>query len=210
MASTTLYHCFDPMCSFCWAFRPSWDQFKQQLPKAIQQPVEIVNLVGGLAPDSDDPMPEAMQRKLQGIWRHIAHSIAGTPFNFDFWEQCQPRRSTYPTCRAILACRELAPEKEDDLLFGIQSAYYLCAKNPSNLDTLIEVASHMGIEANDFADQISGDDIEIKLQLELQFARSLGMNSFPSLVLKNNDSYWNIPIDYHNPASMIKAISSVL
>ena len=89
------------------------------------------------------------------------------------------------------------------MLFRIQSAYYLGAKNPSNLDTLIEIATNIGINAGDFADQISSDEIEIELHRELQFARALGMNSFPSLVLKNNDSYWNIPIDYHNPEIMI-------
>jgi len=55
----------DPMCSWCWAFSAAVDTLKQRyaFPWTL--------LMGGLAPDSDEPMNKAMQQKLQAIWQHI-------------------------------------------------------------------------------------------------------------------------------------------
>mgnify|MGYP000853319151 FL=1 len=46
----TLYYVHDPMCSWCWAFVPTWEQIQRELPNDI----EVVYLLGGLAPDSDE------------------------------------------------------------------------------------------------------------------------------------------------------------
>ena len=54
--SSTLYYAHDPMCSWCWGFRPVWQSLRRQLPPAVR----VVRLLGGLAPDNDEPMPEAM------------------------------------------------------------------------------------------------------------------------------------------------------
>ena len=93
-----LYYIHDPMCSWCWGYRPTWNALQQALPEDIQQ----VNVVGGLAPDSDEAMPMEQQKLIAGYWQRIAEEL-GTEFNFDFWTNCAPRRSTYPACRAILA-----------------------------------------------------------------------------------------------------------
>ena len=59
----TLYYILDPMCSWCYAFAPTWKKLLQNLPSHIQ--VEYIH--GGLAPHSDAPMPQEMQDKLQNI-----------------------------------------------------------------------------------------------------------------------------------------------
>jgi len=41
-------------------------------------------VLGGLAPDSDQPMPEQMQRYLQQTWQRFQQVVPGTRFNFDF------------------------------------------------------------------------------------------------------------------------------
>ena len=67
--------------------------------------IEVVYLLGGLAPDSDLPMPEQMKLTIAGYWQTIQDRVLGTQFNYDFWTKCQPRRSTYPSCRAVLAAK---------------------------------------------------------------------------------------------------------
>ena len=96
-----LYYFHDPMCSWCWGFRPAW----LQVIDAVSERVEIRYVLGGLAPDTDKPMPPSMQAHLQQTWRRIQQDIPGTQFNFDFWTRCSPSRSTYPACRAIIATR---------------------------------------------------------------------------------------------------------
>lgn len=77
-----LFYVHDPMCSWCWAFAPTWAEIKQNLPEHIK----VRYLLGGLAPDSNEPMPSAMQAAISGYWRTIMQKVPGTQFNFDFWE----------------------------------------------------------------------------------------------------------------------------
>ena len=93
-----LYYVLDPMCSWCWAFRSSWLALLEELPDSVT----VRYVLGGLAPDSDEPMPQAQRESIRQIWQSIAQRT-GTEFNLDFWTRNTPRRSTYPACRAVIA-----------------------------------------------------------------------------------------------------------
>jgi putative protein-disulfide isomerase len=105
-------------------------------------------------------MPEDMRAKLKGIWQTIQETVPGTRFNFAFWENCTPRRSTYNACRAVLAAARLSPKHEDLMIEAIQQAYYLDARNPSDVDTLIDLAAEIGLDRERFSGEISGDAVE--------------------------------------------------
>jgi len=140
-------------------------------------------------------MPEAMQVFLQQTWRKIAQQL-GTEFNFDFWQHCQPRRSTFPACRATLIAREFG--KEQEMLTAIQHAYYLQAKNPSNLDTLQALAVDIGLDGYDFLQKLKSQSVDEQLMVEINKMRSLPINGFPALVLVKEQLLIPIPIDYQN------------
>ena len=66
------------------------------------QLVAQIRCSGGLAPDSDVPMPQEIVQYVKSAWRAVS-AAAGLELNWDFWTKCQPRRSTYPACRAVVA-----------------------------------------------------------------------------------------------------------
>ena len=68
-----LYHVHDPMCSWCWGFRRSWDLLRTTLPTAVT----VVDVVGGLAPDCDKPMPLEQQKTIAGYWQKVAEQTSG-------------------------------------------------------------------------------------------------------------------------------------
>lgn len=119
-----LYYVYDPMCSWCWGYKPVWDKIQQ----ALRDKIDIELLVGGLAPDSDVAMPQEMQQQIAAYWKKIENYL-GTPFNYDFWTQNVPRRSTYPACRAVLAARQQGSEQM--MLEAIQRAYYRADNQPN-------------------------------------------------------------------------------
>lgn len=186
-----LFYIYDPMCSWCWGYAPTW----QRLQRELASEVDIIYGLGGLAEDSDVLMPEAMQVFLQQTWRKIAQQL-GTEFNFDFWQQCQPRRSTFPACRATLIAREFG--KEQEMLTAIQHAYYLQAKNPSNLDTLQALAVDIGLDGYDFLQKLKSQSVDEQLMTEINKMRSLPINGFPALVLVKEQLLIPIPIDYQD------------
>ena len=186
-----LYYIHDPMCSWCWGYRPTWDALQQALPEDIQQ----VNVVGGLAPDSDEAMPMEQQKLIAGHWQRIAEEL-GTKFNFDFWTNCAPRRSTYPACRAVLAAA--AQDAEEAMINAIQHAYYLRAMNPSDASTLIALAKDIGLDTQRFADDLASAGIQRELERHFALRRSIDVYSFPSLVLQIGQESYPVPLDYQD------------
>ncbi|WED29500.1 DsbA family protein [Vibrio sp. DW001] len=198
-SSVKLYYVYDPMCSWCWGYKPTWTEIEKQLSEHL----EIVYVVGGLAPDSDIPMPEEMQQQVASYWKKIEDYL-GTEFNHQFWKNNTPRRSTYPACRATLAARKQGAEKA--MLSAIQSAYYLETRNPSDNDTLISLSVEIGLDSKKFTDDLLSDGLNQELVAEIAFARSIGGNSFPSLFVRSNDNIIELPIDYQRSEETISQI----
>ena len=205
-AGAVLYYVHDPMCSWCWAFRPALARLRAGLPPGLG----FEQLLGGLAPDSATPMPAAQCRYLQQTWQHIQRQLPDTDFNFDFWEHCRPRRSTWPACRAVLAARRQAPNRESDMILAIQRAYYLQARNPSEIATLAELAREIGLDGSRFLLDLADPATQATLLQEIAAAQGYGATSFPSLVLARAHSQWRIPVDYQDAGSMLRMLETLL
>lgn len=198
----TLYYVHDPMCSWCYAFKPSLEKLKKHLNSNIK----IVNVVGGLAAHSDEIMPQEMQEKIENIWYEI-EEVTGTKFNHDFWKKCLPRRSTYLACQATMLARY--ENKEDEMIEAIQEAYYQKALNPSDASTLINLAKQIGMDEKKFEEDLKSQKIEDDLQNELNFRRSLHVKTFPSLILKYKKELYPINIKYNDHEAMLNQINNI-
>ena len=198
-----LYYAHDPMCSWCYAFRPSLTA----LLRALDKEVEIVRLLGGLAKDSDEPMPEQTRSYVINNWRRIEQTVPGTVFNYDFWQKCQPRRSTYPACRAVIAARLQGdpPDKLDRAMTqAIQDAYYQKARNPSDSATLISLAAELGLDKDKFSADLRAKETHAMLREEIEVSRQLGLNSFPGLLLDDGRKQLRLEPDYIDADAMIE------
>lgn len=202
---TTLYYIHDPMCSWCWGFARTWSQLRSSLPAEI----EVIRLLGGLAPDTDAPMPAAMQQKLTDTWHRIQCSIPGTEFNFSFWERTDLRRTTYPACRAVIAARQQGTDYDSAMTRAIQRAYYLQARNPANEVTLMELADELGLNTAVFNRALHDPHTQAELLQEIARARAMNADSFPGLVLEHHGGYWHIPIEYNATQPMLELIQTV-
>lgn len=201
-----LYYAHDPMCSWCYAFAPVWAQLHRQLPAGVT----VRRLLGGLAPDTDRPMPDEMRAGLQATWQRIESFVPGTRFNFDFWTRCQPRRATYPACRGVIAAREQGEPYDAAMTQAIQRAYYREARNPSEEATLIALAGELGLDAVRFAQLLRDPATQRQLLAEIEQTHALGACGFPSLILVAGARHRLIPLDYRRAASMRKAIEAAL
>ena len=206
MTTATLVYVHDPMCSWCWGFRPVLQQLLQSLPGEV----EVKRVLGGLAPDSNSPMSEEQQNYLQHTWRVIQEKIPGTEFNFNFWADCKPRRSTYPACRSVIAARQHGSEYDERMTYAIQKAYYLESKNPSDDSTLIGLAESLGLDPFGFSEDLHSPSTHLVLTEEINFTRQLGIQGFPGLILVVNETVTRIRVDYTDSESMLNSIRSVL
>jgi putative protein-disulfide isomerase len=197
-----LYYVHDPMCSWCWGFHKTRERLLEKLPSSI----EVVRLLGGLAPDSAEPMPDAMREYLQQTWRRIEQRIPGTSFNFDFWQVCEPRRSTWPACRAVIAARRQGAKYDEVMTYAIQEAYYRRAMNPADEDILVMLAGETGLDQAHFQRELRESAVQEQLQAEMQRGRAMGATSFPSLVLELGGDVWPVAVNYTDEEEMLENI----
>ena len=206
MKSPVLYYVHDPMCSWCWGFAPVWKQIKA----ALKDAVEIRYVLGGLAVDSDEVMAVEMQSNIRNTWRRIQREIPATDFNYDFWTKCIPRRSTYPSCRAVIAAVMQDESCSERIITAIQQAYYLQARNPSDNDVLIALAADIGLDTTRFEKDLFSEECNRRLQQQLRLTAALGVVAFPALVLasdmQSHDDHIDIPIDYTDASNVISRI----
>ena len=198
----TLIYAYDPMCSWCYGFKP----VLHTLTESLKHSHNIKYVLGGLAADSNELMPLSMQDQIKSNWERIENTIPGTKFNYDFWDECQPRRSTYPACRAVIAAKH--QHNEHKMIEAIQDAYYLNKKNPSDYSTLYQLAEQLKLNMSHFKQDIHSETIELELKQQIDFCKKIGADSFPSLFLLENKNNHHIVIDYNNVDTIIEHVKS--
>ena len=182
----TLYLIVDPMCSWCWGFSSVWHALREELPSSVQ----IIDLMGGLAQDTDQPMDESTRQYVQNAWRTVA-SRTSALFNFEFWETCKPRRTTYPACRAVIAAGLQDRCARSTMYEAIQRGYFLEARNPSDTDTLIAIAHQIGIDSGQFARDLEAPQTQKTFAGELATVRTFGVTGFPTVIWRCEEDEGN-------------------
>jgi putative protein-disulfide isomerase len=177
MSAVRVFYVADPMCSWCWGFA----SVLEAVEPTLRADIELQLVLGGLAPDSELPMDEATRRYVQRAWRAV-ESQTGARFEHSFWERCQPRRSTWPACRAVLA----AGERGRDMFGAIQKAYYTEARDPSDPETLVTIGRELGFEEGAFAATLAAPETQTRLEEDFALRRKLGVHGFPSLAIERD------------------------
>ena len=182
------------MCSWCWAFKPIWQKILTSLP----QNLTIEYLLGGLAPDNDNPMPPKTRKLVINNWRRVQDKVPATEFNYEFWRLNIPKRSSYISCRAVISARLQNPKFERAMIDEIQYAYYLEAQNPSEEIVLFDLADNIGLNVQAFKKDLNSPRVNNYLKKEIEFSMTMPINGFPSLVLSKNGTLTQIRINYLN------------
>lgn len=202
-----LYYISDPMCSWCFAFRKTILFIEINL----SQEVDLQYVMGGLAKDCEFPMPANMQLYVQDNWREI-EAQTDTRFNWDFWQDCKPRRSTYPACRAVLAAGIQDFELKSKFFAGIQQAYYRGASNPSDIETLLAVARKLTPELDfaRFEEDLQSIQADTLLEADFSLRREMGARSFPSLVLNIKNEFVVVHEGWAETAEVVDKLKAAL
>ena len=185
----------DPMCSWCFAFAEPLRQLQTQTNLSIEW------IMGGLAPDNDEPMSEEMKATIAGYWQKIS-ALTGVQFNHDFWSNNIPRRSSYPACRAVIAAEKMMPGSSQQMAGSIQQAYFEQAQSPSDTEVLISCAEKIGLNAERFGHELHGEAVEMILQQHLNLVQQWGIQGFPALLLTQHRKAAPLTLGYCSTAEL--------
>lgn len=182
----------DPMCSWCYGFAPT----KKKLEDQCAGRAVTTLVVGGLHIDWTEPQGEVRKKFLDEHWREIGER-SGQPFKFAILERDDFVYNTEPACRATVTAREMDGNAVALNFFThLQGAFYAENQDVTVDDVLIDLAAGFGLDKSRFALQFKSDEMRQMTMMDFQFARRLGVNGFPTVVVNDKNGYAYLTVGY--------------
>jgi len=203
--SSILWYFADPMCSWCWGFSPIIENIRSTYAESLN----IALMLGGLRPGTTEPMSAKMRDEILHHW-HEVHKLTGQSFSFD---GAMPEGFIYdtePASRAVVTVAEFSPDKIFPYFKSIQSSFYVEQVDVTKADHLAELASHQGIDTEQFLSHFHSEAAKQKTRQHFQGTLQAGVRGFPTLVLQQGSEFEFIARGYRPLDALTSQIDSWL
>ena len=177
--------------TFCFDFGSPYSYLAYNNLNSIREAGGEVNimpvLLGGIFKATGNQPPATVQKKGEYMFKDINRwsKKLGIPFKMNPYFPIL----TVPHMRgAVLAQRENILEKYMQVMF---EAIWVKAMNLNDQEILTNIAEKSGIDPNQFAEEISSDEIKNKLKENTEFAISKGSFGVPTYYL-DDEMFWGI------------------
>ncbi|MFT6319154.1 MAG: putative protein-disulfide isomerase [Granulosicoccus sp.] len=194
----------DPMCSWCYGFSPEMSEALDSLA----EDVDFQIVTGGLRPYNTETMAD-LGDFLQQHWEDV-NKRSGQPFSYEILKDKTFVYDTEPACRAVVLMRALKPESEFEFFKEIQTQFYQKNKNTNLTETYAELATAFGLNKTEFAKKFESDEFKEKVKEDFTYAQNIGVQSYPTLVLKNGDDLYLIAQGYVEAETIIEKCEKIL
>ncbi len=201
---TKLIYFGDPMCSWCYGFSPELSKTVANLGNDI--PIEIV--MGGLRPYNQQKMIE-LKSFLTDHWQEVNHR-SHQKFSYGILNDENIAYDTEPPSRALVIIRELCPGDELTFFKNLQKQFYVENKNMNLLESYYELIEGLGISKEEFAKQFNSEEYKLKVKEDFARSSSMGVRSFPTLLLQKGDELFLIAQGYLEAEKVINSIKAKL
>lgn len=202
----------DPMCSWCYGFGKEMTALAKLHPEL---PLEIV--VGGLRAGATDVLDDAGKSFRLTHWARVEEA-SGLPFNR---EGLMARKNfvydTEPICRAVVAARIIAPDADLLAVFrALQHGFYVDAVDTTDGRVLARLGSDAlreegyDFDMSAFYKVWEADSTIALAKKDFARARSLGVRSFPALLLEINGQIQTISPGYAHVEELEQHLQSAL
>lgn len=186
MAAQLVYFA-DPMCSWCWGFKPSLIAVLQQYGSTL--PLRMI--MGGLRPGTTHVMDAAQKAKIREHWEHVAEA-SGQPFSFEFFDRNDFIYDTEPACRAIVAGGRAGPEHVLGLLIAIQEGFYVENRDVTDPEVLADLSVDAGYDRDEFLEAFDDEATVTETQGGFQIAKDIGVTGFPTLLIGEDETGYDL------------------
>ena len=182
----SLIYIGDPLCSWCWGFSDVMRQLEQRFVDRLP----VVAIMGGLRPGpSAEPLNERMQTFLRHHWEEV-HSRTGQPVNYDFLDENEGLlMDTEIPCRAVVAFRSLNEPQALSYFRRVQLGMFAENRSAFDSEILADLAAELGADRQRFLEEFGSQEAKDTTAADFEFARQLGVNGFPSLMVKDATGY---------------------
>ncbi len=188
---------------------PAWEKIVAAKGAALT----VSYKMGGLLPSwkhfEDTSHSISRPAQMGPEWMHAAH-VSGVSINGQLWSK-DPPASSYPACIAVKSAELQSKQFGETFLRLLQQAVMLGGKNIAKNDVLLDTArllheQHDRFDLSLFRDDLLGNRGKAAFRQDLQDAKYLGINRFPTLVIARQQRAAIVLSGYQTYKSLKSAI----
>jgi len=194
----------DPMCSWCYGVSNEL----QSTLKEFEDHCEFELVMGGLRPYNTQTMNE-IKDFLGHHWKDVSKA-SGMHFNYEILEDTTITYDTEPPCRAVVVVKQMDLKKAFPFFKAVQAAFYKDNKNMQLVDSYVPILRDLGLSVEEFEKAFASDKMKAAVRKDFERSASLGVNSFPTLLLEKDGKIEVIARGFATKEAMIAKISNKL
>lgn len=176
MTGRRLIYFADAMCSWCYGFAPVVAQIEAAFGPSL--PIQLV--MGGLRPDTDQPMTDKARASTLEHWHHV-HAASGQPFDEAVLRDGFVYDSD-PAARAVVLVRAHDPGMALAFLERVQTAFYAQARDVTQPVVLADLANEFGFDQPPFIEALADPEVKRATWSDYATSQRAGVTGFPTLV----------------------------
>lgn len=201
-----LYH-FDPLCGWCFAFRPTMQAVVAAHPDL---PVRLSygGLVVGERVQPIAVMRDYLMHGLEQV-RQVAGVAAGPAFYKELLAAGTYVSNSEPPCRAIWAVEQLAPARAYAFADSLPEVFYGAGRPLDAPQVLAALAVRQAIDPTAFLELWQSDAARTATQHAFAAAHAAGLTTYPTLFYQRNDERTQVTRGYLAPAAAVDRIASL-
>jgi putative protein-disulfide isomerase len=202
-----LLYGFDPLCGWCFAFRPTMAAIVAHYPT-----VPIVLAYGGLVVgERVRPIRHDRDYLIAGLAevQRVSGVAAGAAYYEGLLQAGTYISNSEPPCRAITVVRQLAPERVYAFADSLPHALYVRGLALDDADVLAELVAAQGIDVEPFLKRWDSDAARSATRQQFALARAQGFSTYPTLIYERDGQLYPIAKGYLAPDAAVAQIAQV-
>jgi putative protein-disulfide isomerase len=201
-----LIYVYDALCGWCYGFSP----VISRLHKELHSKYDFLVLSGGMVRDENVGPISQIAPYIKKAYK-VVEETCGVTFGDDFLkgvlEKGDAVLTSIPPSRALAVLRLELPDRAVEFAARLQKAIYYDGMHPGDMEGLGLLATEFGLDAQYFTERMEHEEISEIIQNEFYTVKEMGVNGFPTLLLRSNDEIKIITRGYRNYEGVMSVLS---
>jgi putative protein-disulfide isomerase len=200
---------FDPLCGWCYGFRPSLRALRSAIGDRVTWSLASSGLVTG---DREKPIGQMAEALLRGMSQVEKRSGArfGEAFKQDILGKGTWVSRSEPGCRAMFVAEALFGEKGFDFAEALITAFYNDGMLPDDPRTLRDCADECELDGDVLVEAWMHEDAKTSTRATFALWRQHGISSYPGVFVDQGGKIERVFDGYVEPDVAIERVEALL
>jgi len=204
-----LIYVYDALCGWCYGFSPVitrlYEDYKDRL--------DFLVLSGGMVRgDSIGPVSQ-ISSYIKKVYKTVEQTCGvkfGEKYLNDFLENEDAVLTSIPAARAMAVFRLEKPQLSVVFASRLQKGLFHDGMLCDDTASMGEMAAEFGLDAQQFISKMDANDITTIIDNEFKIVKDMGINGFPSLLLRKGEKMEPIAKGYRDYNGIVQIINTLI